>query len=186
MKHFTRSNLKKLLFLARTLSGNGGETFARALILSLALYTPHSFMTPDGSTLLGFFEAPFKGKIGRENFPGKKGPGKFRLLWARPMRARKKNKKSGRANRVCFPGLPFPAIGNSEAQAIAQRINRYALQALQSPFLLLLSRSCFRLSLCYLIRHRLLISPPCSLGAKKRNKQGGGGIPPPLVCYRMD
>ena len=34
-------------------------------------------MTSTGSTLLGFFKAPFKGKIGRENFPGKKGRENF-------------------------------------------------------------------------------------------------------------
>jgi hypothetical protein len=57
----------------------------------------------------------------------------------------KKNKKSGRANRVnCSPGLPFSAIGLGEAQAIAQRINRYALRALPMPFLL--SRSYVPLS----------------------------------------
>ena len=95
----------------------------------------------------------------------------------------KKNKKSGRANRVCFPGLPFPAIGNSEAQAIAQRINRYALQALQSPFLLSLSRSCFRLSLCYLIRW-LANFAALLVRAKKRNKQGGGKSP--AACMLPD
>ena len=47
-----------------------------------------------GSTLLGFFEAPFKGEFGRENLAWKFQPKKFRLLWARPMRARKKIKKA--------------------------------------------------------------------------------------------
>jgi hypothetical protein len=76
----------------------------RRSILSLALYTLCWVMAPTESTLLGFFEAPFK-----EVFFGRKKAGifpakKIRLLWARPIRARKKIKKlEGQTGRIACP-----------------------------------------------------------------------------------
>ena len=55
----------------------------RRSILSLALYTLCWVMAPTESTLLGFFEAPFKGEFRRRKKAGIFRPKKIRLLWAR-------------------------------------------------------------------------------------------------------
>jgi hypothetical protein len=78
------------------------QRFARDLIPSLALYTLCWVTASTGSTLLGFFEPPFKGEFRRRKKAGIFRPKKNSAPMGAPIAGAKKNKKNRQANRVAI------------------------------------------------------------------------------------
>ena len=93
------------------------QRFARDLIPSLALYTLCWVMAPTESTLLGFFEAPFKEVFfGRKKagiFPAKKFGSYGRDLYGRENKIKK---LEGQTGQNYPPGLPFPLAPDAKCK----------------------------------------------------------------------